>query len=157
MDYVKRVFALVACLGLLGLTGCTGSDSNIGRVNGKVTIDGEPIEHALVSFLPSTGRASMAWTDANGDYDLAYLQDKMGAVVGQHKVMIETKIVADANYNAATYSEDGPVAEEKPGKTVQNTGRKEMLPNKYCNRNETELTAVVEKGENTINFDLESK
>ena len=155
MDYVKRVFALIACLGLIGLTGCSGGSSNLGTVTGNVTVDGEPVERALVSFLPSTGRASMGWTDENGDYELAYLQDEMGAVVGNHKVMIETKIVAEANYGASTYSEEGPVAKEK--QDVRNTGRKEMLPKKYCNRNETELTAVVKKGENNFDWKLESK
>lgn len=158
MAHIKRFFTLVACIGLIGLSGCLGGNSDIAEVTGTVKVDGEPIEYALVSFIPAQGRASIGRTDENGVYRLAYLADQKGALIGEHQVMIETKVVPETSYGGATYDEDGPIKQEKkPKKGVRNTGRKEMLPKKYCNRMETELTASVKKGSNTIDFDLETE
>ena len=155
MDYFKWFIALIGCVGMLCLSGCSGSNSGIGAVTGTVTIDGEPVEYAAVSFMPVEGRASIGRTDANGVYNLAYVKNQKGAVIGQHKVTITTKVVAETNYGQATYNEGGAIKQDKKAKqSAQKTGRKEMLPKKYCDRNSTELTASVEKGNNTIDFDL---
>ena len=51
MDHLKRffVFATVAA-GLLCLSGCNTGDSNVGAVTGTLTVDGEAIADALVTF-----------------------------------------------------------------------------------------------------------
>ena len=155
IDYCKRFVVLAACLGMLGLSGCLGGDGNVGAVTGTVTIDGELIDHALVTFMPAQGRASAGWTDEKGVYILAYVMNQNGALIGEHSVTITTKVVPETNYGAKTYDEGGLIKPgKKSNKRVQDTGRKEMLPKKYCDRNETELTATVKKGSNTIDFDL---
>ena len=53
MIYLKQLIALVACFGLLGLSGClNGGNSDLGTVTGVVTVDGEPINYATVTFMP---------------------------------------------------------------------------------------------------------
>jgi len=151
LDHLKRLITLVACVSLLGLSGCFSSgDSNVANVTGIVTVDGEPIEYAIVSFMPVDGRASFGRTDANGVYTLAYVKQQKGALIGEHKVVIETKVVAETNYGGKTGGDQG-------GPPVRFTGRKEMLPKKYCDRWSTELTASVEKGDNNIDFQLTTK
>lgn len=102
----------------------------LGQVAGTVTLDGVPLPAALVVFTPQgPGRSAMATTDTAGRYDLAYLRDLAGANVGSHTVRITT-------------ASDG-------------RGAKETLPQRY--HAETELTAMVEPGSNTLDFSLESK
>ncbi|MEA1951801.1 MAG: hypothetical protein U9N87_10480, partial [Planctomycetota bacterium] len=74
-----------------------------------------------------SGKQSYAKTDAAGRYELIYLRDIKGAKVGPHKVIITT------------------AAERSP---------QERLP--ACYNRQTTLTAQVEPGANTVDFDLKS-
>jgi hypothetical protein len=114
--------------------GCGGPDHpDVGRVSGVVTLDGQPLADATVMFQPTSGRASIATTDSAGKYSLTYLDGVPGALLGQHKVIIRTEI---------------------PGEDGQPPQVKEKLPKRY--HDQTELTAEVKPGSNTINFDLTS-
>jgi len=127
----RRVSAKLALLaGCLLACGCGDSDRpDLGRVSGRVTLDGQPLPGATVTFTPlQGGRASLDRTDANGDYELLYLRDIRGAIVGRHNVSITT------------------AGEENP---------EERLPDRY-NR-ESELTEDVQGGSNTFNYELTSE
>ena len=126
---------------LLFSVGC-GGGSNIGQVEGFVTLDGEPVTRAMVSFHPTDARASVGFTDNEGHYELQYIRNVKGAVVGQHKVTISTRIDR----------EDDPPTSEFGGK-----GREETMPPKYLDRKKTELSATVESGKNTVDFKLTSE
>ena len=146
-DQVKQLLALVACVGLLSLSGC-GGNSDLGSVTGTVTIDGEPIDYAAVTFMPTQGRASIGRTDADGVYKLAYVIGQDGALIGNHKVYVTTRVKKEPAYGQKEGVEKSP---------IRLNGRKELLPKENCDRNYTELTATVESGNNEINFDLTSK
>jgi hypothetical protein len=156
MDHFKQLFTLITCVGLFCLSGCLGSNSDIGYVTGTITIDGKPIHNATVSFIPTTGRGSLGQTDANGYYELGYVRNQKGALIGNHKVMIQTDIAIGGDYDFRTREEK--IADKEAGKAVSDSGkpiaRKEMLPKKYCDRKETELTATVKSGNNTFDWDL---
>lgn len=130
------------CALLLFCCGCPSSNGNIGTVEGVVTLDGEPVGQATVMFFPSSGRASIGTTDDAGRYKLVYTRSEDGAVVGTHKVTISTEIKASDGYG-----DDEPAVQ----------GKKEIIPAKYLDRRKTELTANVEPGSNSINFDLTSE
>ncbi len=57
------------CLVLLvSAVGCTPSDQPpLGRVYGKVTLDGEPLAGVIVNFQPESGRVATAETDAQAN------------------------------------------------------------------------------------------
>jgi hypothetical protein len=85
-------FVWTACL--ISLAGC---DSDLAPVSGRVTLDGQPLAGAVVTFQPKTGRDSTAdvatgsvgRTDEEGRYTLRLIRpDKHGAVVGEHSVTI---------------------------------------------------------------------
>ena len=49
---------------------------------GKVTLDGKPVTNGLVTFTRRCGgRGSTGTTDANGQYELAFIDGK-GALLG---------------------------------------------------------------------------
>lgn len=151
-EYYPLFFLLVATI---ISAGCSG-DQKVGAVSGMITIDGTPVDLATVCFIPEFGRSSVGKTDEKGRYTLNYVSGRKGALVGKHKVTVSTKYVAETNYSMETYNEEGAIklsaAEQR-----RKRGRKETVPKKYRDRDETELMAVVEPGSNEINFDLKSE
>ena len=141
MFYRFQFLQLTLCILLLLSVGC-GGDSNIGQVEGVVSLDGEPLKRALVCFYPTDGRASAGQTDEEGHYELQYIRNVKGAVVGPHKVTISTYIDR----------EDDPPASEFGGK-----GREETMPPRYLDRRKTELSATIESGRNPVDFELKSE
>lgn len=125
----------IGLLTLLALTGC--GPSGIGRVSGKVTLDGSPVGQATVLFQPTGGRPSYGKTDAGGNYSLNYEPRVQGALVGEHSVQIRTGW-KDMDY------ETGKVK-----------GQPETIPQRYNDK--SELKSTVKEGRNTIDFDLKSK
>jgi hypothetical protein len=125
-----RAFALVV---LVLAMGC--GDSKHGTVSGTVTLDGQPLANAVVSFQPSStelnpGPGSVGRTNDRGEYTLEVVGGGHGAVVGSHKVSIRA-------------GGDGAKA---PSVAV---------PARYNSK--SELKFEVKPGQNTANFELASK
>ncbi|MEW4561232.1 carboxypeptidase-like regulatory domain-containing protein [Bremerella sp. JC770] len=130
----KRVAVLVV---LAAVAGCFSDrpDLDFGDVHGKVMLQGQPLANATVCFQPETGRPSYGRTDETGAYSLQYMGRPWGALVGKHTVSITTE-------NRT----------ENPD-TGESHWQPEILPPKY--HTQTELSAVVEAGENEIDFTLD--
>jgi hypothetical protein len=109
----------------------------MGRVSGKVTLGGQPLPDAVVTFSPKQtgGSPSIGRTDSSGNYQLTFSRDASGAIIGEHKVTITTYAAGDPDADPPI-----PAAPEK-------------VPAKYNVK--TELTATVEKGSNSLDFPLE--
>ncbi|WP_417390529.1 carboxypeptidase regulatory-like domain-containing protein [Gimesia sp.] len=155
--------------------GCTGgSDVDLGTVSGIVTMDGKPLSSAIVIFVPEKGNPSSGRTDADGKYDLIYLGNTRGAILGSHKVKITSRepdeldqeIDGDTDFANVDLSEtfeiasppvesDGDVTKRRPVTTSKEKGKKEPIPARY--NSQTELLKKVTAGENTIDFDLKSE
>ncbi|WP_145090825.1 carboxypeptidase-like regulatory domain-containing protein [Rosistilla carotiformis] len=100
-------------------------------MSGTVTFDGEPLPNALVSFYHEDDRPSHGKTDASGLYELTYMADRPGAIVGKNVVRI----------TVATVEGEG-VAPQK-----------ELIPAMY--NVDSELTVDVQPGSNAdVDFDL---
>ncbi len=85
--------AALAAFTSAALAGCGGDPLPVVPVTGTITLDGQPLDGALVEFQPfdSKGSPSYASTDAAGKYDLAFSQTRRGAWVGEHLVRISTR------------------------------------------------------------------
>ena len=81
---------------LLAVRGCDTQYPPLGTVSGRVTLDGEPVANALVSFAlrdaqPKDGqyvRPAMAQTDRDGRYQILYSPSRVGAPVGPNDVLV---------------------------------------------------------------------
>jgi len=130
---LRSVLCSIVLVG--AVVGCGGS-FNVGTVTGKVTLDGQPLPGALVTFSPTAGGSPSAGrTDVRGTYTLQYTRDVQGAELGEHLVSV------------STFSEGDPDS-DPPTPTVP-----EKVPAKYNEK--SQLKQTVSKGVNTINLALE--
>lgn len=88
--------SLLFILPLFALVGCGGP--KYVPVSGIVKINGQPYGKAVVNFQPMStgdnpnpGRGSSAYTDDQGRFVLMSDEAIEGAVVGKHRVRIQTK------------------------------------------------------------------
>lgn len=90
-NYARHMGNLIALFYVIGcLVGCDRSDRpDLGSVTGMVTLDGQPLPNAWVTFIQKGFRPSSDKTDANGRYELNYIRDIKGAALGTHTVKIE--------------------------------------------------------------------
>lgn len=71
------------------LAGCSRSDlPELAPVTGLVTLNGEPLSNAIVTFTPTAARPSVGETDESGRFELMYLPEVDGALLGEHKVTV---------------------------------------------------------------------
>ncbi|MBA4029634.1 MAG: hypothetical protein C0478_01775 [Planctomyces sp.] len=116
----------------------------LGQVTGVVTLEGQPLENALVKFQPPDGRASEGRTDAGGRYSLRFDNQNYGAKLGTHDVSISTR--ADAR-------SEPPTPDGKEGQVIP--AQPERVPAKYLKPGA--LSAEVKAGSNTFDFALTTK
>jgi hypothetical protein len=79
---------LVVALGLAG-TGCGGKDRPV-KVEGTVTLNGKPVDSAMVLFHPvdGLGHAATGFTDSDGVYHLTTYIPRDGALPGEYKIVV---------------------------------------------------------------------
>jgi hypothetical protein len=105
------------------------------RTRGQVLFRDEPVAEAQVVFHPqhpiATDQKPVAFTDAQGRFELTTLQRNDGAPEGDYLITVElrdVRIVADEPVR------DGP----------------NLLPAKYADPKTTDLRYTVQRGENEI-------
>ena len=134
---MKNAMSFVCAVAVLCSFGCGRGDlPELAPVTGTVTLDGVPFPHAIVYFHTKKekgGRPATGTTDAEGKYDLIYLDGVKGAHIGMNSVEITT---------------EWPDGEPGEGET-------EKIPPKYNTK--TTLTAEVKDERNVFDFSLESE
>lgn len=104
----------IACLLLMGCSGA-GDRPDLGEVSGIVTLDGQPLAHASISFIQEGFRPSIGQTDDQGRYELTYIRDIKGAAVGTHMVKIKVFGPGAQKVPPRYNSESELTCEVKPG------------------------------------------
>jgi hypothetical protein len=135
---------LLGCAVLACCAGGCGGRAYEGQqrfpLTGKVMVDGQPMEHGLISFLPqSDGGRVCGGPITAGSYSVP---EEMGATAGTYHVRI--------NWNKPT----GKKVLDFEGEPIMDE-TKEGLPDKY--HASSELTAEVSAKKTTFDFDLQSK
>ena len=119
------------------LLGCGSGDTPpLGQVTGVVTLDGKPIDGAMIQFEPVSNGLPTAFgkTDSEGKYELWYSRGNKGASLGEALVRIQA--FRDANPDSGE------------------TRRPEVIPARYNVM--TDLKVEVTRGDQNHNFDLKS-
>lgn len=141
----KLLSWLLYGLALLCLAGCGRDGPETAAVSGTITLDGQPVPGAVITFFPDdpTGSPSYGGTDLQGNYKLMFTFDKSGAMIGKQRVEIETTKVSKRD------------AEEMQAEGLKPPVAYVAIPNKY--REPGALTAEVKRGGNRIDFALTSQ
>jgi hypothetical protein len=85
----RRFLTFLIAIALSALSGCDSGGVALGTVSGKITKNGKPQPGVWVRFVPvQPGRQSSGRTDADGNYELKYTQEKKGALVGKHRISL---------------------------------------------------------------------
>ena len=156
-----QYFVLVPLL-ILILVGCGGSDRpSIAPASGIVTLNGEPVDGASLTFVPTAGgRPGSAITDAQGRYTIKTYEDVAGAIIGEHKVSVIKISGPGADVMQGDAPAEPPVTEEiGSGEDDGSDGLPEIevfdstqtkepeiiydVPQKYMNADESGLLITV--------------
>lgn len=131
-------------------------------VTGKVTLDGNPVEGAVVAFVPSAGgNSATGITDASGAYQLSSFGSNDGAVPGEYKVKV-TKFQG-AGGEVAPGAVTGPVDDggQHPENYVESAEdaapAENELPASYADATTSGLSATVTENASQNVFDFELK
>lgn len=136
---VSRKSALSALLVAITAVGCgKASGPELSTLKGHVTLNGAPLGKARVIYQPASagGSPSFAETAADGSYELKFNRDRIGVLLGLHRISV------------TTYR----VEEDQSGKE---TVVLESLPPKYNEK--TELSYEVQPGANVFDLKLEAQ
>jgi hypothetical protein len=115
------------------------------EVSGIVTLDGQPLVGALVTFESPDRTFCYGTTDGKGRYRLMLNSEKSGVIPGEKRVRIRAAAPRD---EADAWDEDDP--EAGPGAARP----EEAVPECY-NRN-SQLQVTVTGSDSAFNFDLTS-
>lgn len=128
---------------LLITVGCSGiSDAPDRRVvKGSVTLNGEPLEGAVIRFLPQPAGPVAAGKIVNGMYEIS---NKGGVPLGKHRVEIKGTPILPADTEGKSLGEID--AATKPAIPV---------PEKFNSKSELETT--IEAGNEPLFVDFELK
>ena len=153
-----RLFSLLLWLAILAATPGCSQGPQFAEVEGKVTLDGQPLPDVEVIFLPdpgtgTLGSSSSCYTDENGHYELRTHKGQSGAVIGTHRVCIRdlTTLPLPPMWDA---DDEAPQARPRAAKSAPKPSR---VPLSYKSSEKTPLRAVeVKAGEQTLDFQLGS-
>ena len=137
------------------VSGCSGSGIVTGYVEGVITLNGEPVPSATITFTPKAdadGQAATGFSNENGVYKLTTQggKDEGGAIPGEYFVAISKSDVPIIRLDQGSYDQQ-TVQSSAPGVTPRFDSK---LPKYYGNPATSGLTATVNKGRNNIPFEL---
>lgn len=161
-----RSCALMVGLVLVGVVGCTGSGPDVQYVEGKVTLDGQPVEGATVGFSPvdpTKGLAAVGTTDASGVFRLTAMQGgepDSGTTAGKYKVTLTKTTVPVASAEETQKMQDDPnygTTAATMSAPLQVTA---VIPPAYNNADTSGIEVTVKEGRNDgpeFQFDLKKQ
>ena len=151
---MMKILSVLAMLVLV--VGCGKSGVRTEYVEGKVTLDGEAVEGATVTFRSAGGKLDIVGagqTNAEGIYKLSVDRGEAeaGVPAGEYQVGIRKQDVPVTS-NVSADGEYIPTKSSVPGKAPV---YKDLVPAKYKFPEKSGLTAnVTQEGDNVFNFEL---
>ncbi|MEO8269593.1 MAG: hypothetical protein ABI557_07735 [Aureliella sp.] len=144
---------------------CVGCSSSFGPppvpVGGSVTLNGKPVDGALVTFLTKdgVGRSASGKTSADGSFKLTSVNTNDGAAPGEYTITISKQELKGGG-GAVDISKDGYGADYGAAMAAAGKGDlgklyKDLIPKKYADPGQSGLTRTVVKGDaNSFTFEL---
>ena len=153
IDRARPIMPLALAFLLLAASGCS-SGPKFGKVSGKVSFRGQPVTTGTITFYPESGRPAIAQIGPDGTFTLTTNTNGDGAQVGNHKVTIHATKVGAGSIQQAKSIEDEQKLVRTPDMILVAGTVEWLVPEKYSREETSTLTAIVQEGSNTINFDI---
>jgi hypothetical protein len=141
---------------LILVNGCSDGTVRTEPVEGKVTLDGKPVDNAVIT-LDSVGISpavtAVGETDAEGIYRLTMYPKGAfgkGTLSGEYEVSVK-KREAVPMPEKTVKSDDPETKDYVPVRII------DIVPKKYHSKQTSGLTATVVRGKNQIDFPLTVK
>ena len=155
----KLAVATLVTVGIV-LTGCSNSDKPpTYAVTGTVTLRGQPLAGAAVTFVPTgqDGEAASAITDADGKYELTTWDAGDGARPGQYRVKVskqeQTAVDSSKMVQNLSYEEEQKIYD--PNNPKPAPPPKSLIPSKFENDETSGLTHTVADKPTTFDIKIE--
>jgi hypothetical protein len=159
----RRTAACVIGLMLLMAIGC-GSEKAADRpetypVVGTVTLDGSPLEGAVVTLVTDSagGRGATGKTDESGQFVLTTFEPGDGAISGTYQVKITQSELPEGVPEGDVEVDLENTAAAPPTEQNASNGASARVPDQYADPGRSGLTAEITEGENTLSFELSSQ
>ncbi|MBN1910901.1 MAG: hypothetical protein JW818_14240 [Pirellulales bacterium] len=132
---IGRGLGALVVLGLLlnTLAGCGDGRPKRVPVSGRVLIDGKPVPCGTICVMPENARAASGDIGPDGRFTLQCFGDNDGAVLGTHKVTVES------------FENVGELA------------RKRFVPKEYGDPKTSGLTVTIDGSTDALEINLEWK
>jgi hypothetical protein len=138
--------------------GCAPRGISVVSVTGTVTYNGQPVENALISFVPQSPetRGASAITDRRGEFSLLTQgATGSGAMPGEYKVLVSKLVEVDESGKEVVRKPAEKFDPNNPSPQEIMYPQKNLLPEKYNREETTDLTANITKGKNRVLLNLE--
>jgi hypothetical protein len=124
------------------LAGCGGGPRPV-KVSGTVTLNGQPVEGAMVQFVPvkDDGRPATGITNADGGFSLTTVENLDGAMPGTYKVVITYRPPVETG--PAQSTEQGMRAAMKVQAQQKKVKPKYVIPPAYSDPARTPVAQTV--------------
>ena len=143
---ISIVFLFLS-LGFPGFAGCGSNRPPLGKVEGTVLFDGEPIKSGTIIFAVAGTRDAYGIIVDGAIRNVTTFDEGDGAPVGEAQIAVI--VLQDSASPTSTPSHDA-----SPGSSTILGGQGFAIPTRYVNLETSGLTATINKGVNTINLEL---
>jgi len=145
--------ALFALVALGTATGC-GSRLQVAEVEGVVRLGGKPLPQVRIQFMPdpekkTVGPISSGTTDEQGHFKLVCADQRLGAVVGWHRV-----VITDMKVNLFKTPRQGRRDDDDTKGIQKQKPQPPRVPDKYTMSGQTPLIIEVKPEKQEMAFDL---
>jgi hypothetical protein len=142
----RTVCFRISPLVFAAILGC-GSRQPVAEVEGLVKLGDKPLPHVRIQFMPdpekgTTGPISTGTTDEQGHFKLVCADQRSGAVVGWHRV-----VITDMGVALPRKAREGRRDDEEKTAAPKKLSLVSRVPDKYTTSGHTPLTVEV-KAEN---------
>ena len=151
-----RNTAALCFVGAVFAAGCGSGRPPTAPVHGRITCGGRLVSSGTVVFYPTKGRPASGQIQPDGTYTLTTFTAGDGALLGKHKVTVEATASSGG-------SADQPKTKEEEMRMILAHKRVMppevhwLAPARYAKQETSGLTAVVNRGDNSIDFTLDAK
>lgn len=138
-------------LGLLLLVGCGSRSGKVGVVSGKITYKGQPVNNAALQLYPTSAGATDPITipvTGEGTFRITDVPP------GEYKIVVQGSAGATQASPSLAGLPPDKAAEMKEKLSKMNTPATIPFPDKYKNRQTTNLKCNVTQSDQTLNLEL---